>query len=282
VLLSSFIRESVSSLNGLYPEAEARSIVSILVKHFLGFESYTHIVEPGTQIPDDSVSVLTKAMKRLERAEPVQYVTGKSLFYGREFNVSPSVLIPRPETEQLISLALPFVRKGAHVLDLCTGSGCIAWTLFLETECENVTGVDISPDALSVASSQPFPKGPRFVKEDILNVRSSSKYGPVDLIVSNPPYVMVREKGQMRSNVLDYEPHIALFVPDSDPLVFYRAISEWAAAILTDEGVGIVEINEALEEETIALFRKAGFAHTKSVKDIFDKNRFVIFSKKPL
>ena len=174
------------------------------------------------------------------------------------------------------------------ILDLCTGSGCIAWTLALEMPGSEVTAVDISDGALAVASSQDFSEevdrtgavSPVFVKADVLAGPSvSGLSGRYDILVSNPPYVMDKEKALMRPNVLDHEPHLALFVSDEDPLVFYRAIAGWALAVLKPDGYGIVEINEALGLRTADLFRAAGLRDVKVIKDLSDRDRFVSFRR---
>ena len=177
-------------------------------------------------------------------------------------------------------------------MDLCTGSGCIAWTLALETPGAQVMAADISDGALDVASRQDFAEemartgalAPTFFKTDVLagpapyiKTYGSDKF---DIIVSNPPYVMDKEKAMMRTNVLDHEPHLALFVPDDDPLVFYRAVASWASELLEENGVGIVEINEALGDETADVFRVYGFSPVAVLKDLHDKDRFVKFIKK--
>ena len=172
----------------------------------------------------------------------------------------------------------------ARILDLCTGSGCIAWTLALEMPGAKVTAVDISDGALAVASSQDFSEetvrtgavSPTFIKADVL-AGPSSVLPQYDIIVSNPPYVMDKEKALMRSNVLDHEPHLALFVSDDDPLIFYRAIAVWAKALLKPDGFGIVEINEALGMETADVFTKTGFGNVEIIRDLSDRDRFVRF-----
>lgn len=175
----------------------------------------------------------------------------------------------------------------ARILDLCTGSGCIAWTLALEMPGAKVTAVDISDGALAVASSQDFSEeaartgavSPTFIKADVLAGPSSflSDLPQYDIIVSNPPYVMDKEKALMRSNVLDHEPHLALFVSDDDPLIFYRAIADWSRALLKPDGFGIVEINEALGMETADVFTKTGFGNVEIIRDLSDRDRFVRF-----
>ena len=267
-------------------------MVFAFLEYRLGTKRHTHILEPDYEVSDDVASAVMAAFDRMAAGEPLQYVTGIADFYGRQFRVTPDVLIPRPETELLCrnAMEMPFPHswQNVHVLDLCTGSGCIAWTMALEMPGARVTAVDISEDALKVASSQDFADemrrtgavAPHFVNADVLSKnlpamlqKDDSEY---DLILSNPPYVMDNEKALMRTNVLDHEPHLALFVPDDDPLVFYRAIASHAAVLLSETGVCIVEINEALGPETAALFTFAGFTDVRIVSDLNDRPRFVI------
>ena len=290
MLLAQLIKVGVGMLSDLYPDQEAREIVYVCLEHHLGTKRHTHIIEPQYEVVEDDVSRVMAAFQRLASGEPLQYVTGNAYFYGRTFHVTSDTLIPRPETEQLCRMAVESTsKKHARVLDLCTGSGCIAWTLALELPESEVCAVDVSEGALSVASAQDFSDemscssavAPTFIKADILATElpesiSSNKY---DIILSNPPYVMDSEKALMRNNVLDHEPHLALFVPDSDPLIFYRAVAGWAALLLAADGVGFVEINEALGEETAQVFRQCGFS-AFVVKDLYDKDRFVRFSWK--
>ncbi len=336
MLLKSLISKGVEALSSVYPEREAREMVFVLLEHQMGTKRHTHIVEPGYEVSDDGASAAITAFGRMASGEPLQYVTGVADFYGRQFRVSPDVLIPRPETEILCRNVLesgagcqvcgdgilppsraiskqpsgllqrtacgsrnwrgPRSGRGPSehlatapaVLDLCTGSGCIAWTLALEMPGSEVTAVDISDGALAVASSQDFSEeidrtgavSPVFVKADVLAGPSvSGLSGRYDILVSNPPYVMDKEKALMRPNVLDHEPHLALFVSDADPLVFYRAIAGWALAVLKPDGYGIVEINEALGLRTADLFRAAGLRDVKVIKDLSDRDRFVSFRR---
>ena len=321
MLLSQFIRESTSALGALYGPREAAGIVSRLCGELLGVSSYAHIVEPGLEVSAEALPLLQRAMVRLCGGEPLQYVTGVQEFCGRRFKVRPGVLIPRPETEELVATAAERLRGGGRVLDLCTGSGCIAWSLALDCPEAKVTGVDISEEALAVAREQfgkaegsgvrgpslrsslpadagplPFTQpraatGPRtpepsalqncptFVKQDVLQVPESFEGVPFDVITANPPYIRESEKALMHTNVLEFEPSLALFVPDSDPLVFYRAIALWAVRFLAPGGFGIVEINEALGAECAALFENAGLANVKIQRDFRQKERFVSFLK---
>ena len=290
MLLSDFIRYAERSLSDLYPSPEARGIVSMLCSARLGVKSYTHIVEPGYTVPDELLPALERDLGRLLASEPVQYVLGYAEFCGRRFRVDSRVLIPRPETELLVSLASESIRAAggkSRVLDLCTGSGCIAWSLALDFPGAEVTAADVSADALEVARSQfsgpvssvpdPVSSGPEFVLADVLGPVPAplERKGPFGLIVSNPPYVMNREKPSMRRNVLDYEPGLALFVPDDDPLVFYRACARWTAVLLAPDGCALFEINEALGDATASLMRSFGFGSAEVLPDLSGRARFV-------
>ena len=316
MLLKDIIYKGIETVSTLYPEREAREMVFAFLEHQLGTKRHTHIMEPAYEVSHEDAEAAMSAFGRMAAGEPLQYVIGKAYFYGREFRVTPDVLIPRPETEILCRTVLscpnggedmpPPARgcptkgrtgvfgvigqectgdSGITVLDMCTGSGCIAWTLALELPGAQVTAVDLSDGALGVASCQDFreelrsgAKVPVFLKADILEPPPSD-LGKFDIIVSNPPYVMESEKAMMRSNVLEHEPEMALFVPDEDPLVFYRAVARWAKSLLREDGFLMVEINEALGEETAEVFRRAGFPDAKVVKDLSDRDRFVSATK---
>lgn len=300
MLLVDFLRKGIAALEPLYPTAEARSIVLMLCEEMIGTKNYTHIVEPQYQIDKKGEQPLAEALVRLQGGEPIQYVIGKAEFCGRSFRVNSSVLIPRPETELLVREAIkiagriqrmriPYGKSAepVRILDLCTGSGNIAWSLALSVPGSRVVGVDISEKALAVARSQNFSAelkatgalAPTFVAADVLDTEQEFNYGSFDLILSNPPYIMEKEKPQLRRNVLDYEPSSALFVPDADPLLFYRAVARWSERFLSPEGKGLTEINEMLGPETRAVFSDAGFSQTDLVKDFYDKNRFVFYMK---
>lgn len=286
--LTELIKQGTSAISRLYPEREAREMVLAYLCHTLGITRHTHLVEPSYEVAADRMDRIMGDISRMASGEPLQYVIGAADFYGRQFHVTPDVLIPRPETELLCRQALDFVKASSgslRILDLCTGSGCIAWTMALEMPGAEVTAVDISEGALKVASSQDFADeirrtgavAPHFVKADVLSDDLPAMLsGRYDLILSNPPYVMDKEKALMRTNVLDHEPHLALFVPDDDPLVFYRAIASHAAVLLSDSGVCMVEINEALGSETASLFTAAGFTDVRIAADLNDRPRFVI------
>ena len=299
MLLNNFIDESEYRLSAIYPPKEAHSIIMILCEERMGVKSYTHIVDPMFEIPADQVPGLHSDVERLSAGEPLQYVLGYSDFCDRRFTVNSHVLIPRPETEilarevvkiggrtQRMRVAYGKEARPVEILDLCTGSGCIAWTLALSIPFSHVVGVDVSAEALEVAASQKFPEdlsagpysAPEFIWGDILE--SGCEFGQYDILVANPPYIRESEKASMRKNVLDYEPAIALFVSDKDPLVFYRSIADIAMRDLVDGGKGFVEINEELGERTKDLFVAAGFREVTIVKDIYAKDRFISFVKK--
>ena len=300
MLLAEFVKAGTKALESLYPQKEARSIVLMLCEEVLGTENYTHIVEPEFKIDDKKLPELEAAMERLKKMEPVQYVLGHTEFYGRTFKVDPAVLIPRPETELLcrdaIKLGMRVYRmrspygknaEPVRILDLCTGSGCIAWTMALSIPGSRVTAVDISDAALEMAAGQDFASElksketfkPEFIKADVLDSEQEIELGPFDMVLSNPPYIMESEKEDMRRNVLEYEPESALFVPDDDTLLFYRAIARWSQRFMSPDGVGLSEVNESLARQTETVFKAAGYAHTEIVRDLSDKNRYLIYHK---
>ncbi len=300
MLLKDFLNEGVARLEPLYPTKEARNIMLMLCESRIGTKSYTHIVEPGYQIKDKSLDGLNSDLDRLALGEPVQYVIGFADFCGLRFKVTPDVLIPPPGDRTSLprghqgriphtedEKGLWQVRQTCRIVDLCTGSGCIAWTVALSIPGAEVVGVDISEKAVDVASGQDFASAlkesdavaPRFVVADVLAEHQPFAEGEFDLVLSNPPYIMESEKERMRANVLNYEPSTALFVTDGDPLVFYRAIASISRECLSAEGKGLTRINELLGPETAKIFADAGFSKTEVVNDFYDKNRFVFYSK---
>lgn len=300
MLLNAFIDQGIKALEPLYPTPEARQMILMLCEETLGIKNYTHIVNPDYEISKADSEMLLAKLEDLSRGMPLQYALGYADFCGLRFRVTPAVLIPRPETELLVRDALQHASrikrmrdaygKGAEpvrVLDLCTGSGCIAWSVALNLPGAVVVGTDISEDALEVARTQDFAAelksrqaaAPTFVKSDVLDTEQEFPYGPFDIILSNPPYILPSEKVQMRVNVLGYEPEGALFVPQEDPMLYYRAIAKWSERFLNPEGKALTEINAQLADETKEVFRSAGFSGTEVLKDYFYKNRFVLYYK---
>ncbi|MBR5904949.1 MAG: peptide chain release factor N(5)-glutamine methyltransferase [Bacteroidales bacterium] len=319
MLLPQYIREGAKSLEALYPPEEARSLVLRLAGDICGFAPFDYILKPETEVPAALQDGLRRLQdgEPLQYITGFQEFRGRKFLVTpdvliprpeTELLVDAAVarLMPEglvsPESSLRSSLPLrsacgplPLTRPrvdtdsgetspsgclAPRVLDLCTGSGCIAWSIALEVPGAEVTGVDISEAALTVASSQ-FQDGsaPRFVKADALQVPEEFEGAPFDVITANPPYIRESEKARMHRNVLEHEPELALFVPDEDPLVFYKAVAQWAARFLRPGGWGIVEINEELGEETVAVFRAAGLTNVEKTADFFGKERFVSFEK---
>ncbi|RYU92629.1 peptide chain release factor N(5)-glutamine methyltransferase [Emticicia agri] len=275
----------------VYETQEAKEIVFWLLEHTLGLRKIDILsnrpINDSKNIDWDSV------VNRLNSHEPIQYILGEAIFYGRRFLVNDSVLIPRPETEELVAYVCQWEKKTQKtetekkVLDIGTGSGCIAISLAKELNNAQVLAYDISENALSTAQENADLNAAAhvtFEKVDILQYLSDKVKTELrfDIIVSNPPYVTKKEATQMRNNVLDFEPHLALFVEDNDPLIFYQAIARFASQTLKKDGMVVVEINENLGQETAEVFRMAGFSEAVVIKDIHQKNRFVraSFSKK--
>lgn len=260
----------------------------MLVEEKFGM-SYADIVCGGVEcLSADDELWLEKSIVRLERSEPIQYVLGEAWFCGRKFSVRPGVLIPRPETEWLVERVVSAVHRQKccdaipgggplRILDIGTGSGCIAVSLKLSLPEAVVEAWDISPEALNVASANAARLGAAvaFRCQDVLNINAGvgRKW---DIIVSNPPYICDSERETMDRNVVDYEPPTALFVPDSDPLVFYRAITRYAAASLRDGGSLLFECNTRYAADTAAMMRAAGFVHAEAVDDCFGMPRFAV------
>ena len=300
MLLSTFIDRGIKALEPLYPQPEARQMVLMLCEELLGIKNYTHIVNPEYELSVQDSGLLLGKLDALSGGMPLQYTLGFADFYSLRFKVTPAVLIPRPETELLVKEALEQAMRISRmraaygknaekvkVLDLCTGSGCIAWSVALNLPGAEVVATDISAEALEVARSQDFASelkerqasAPVFVQSDVLDTEQEFPYGPFDIILSNPPYILPSEREQMRPNVLDYEPHTALFAPQEDPMLFYRAIARWSERFLTPEGKGLTEINEQLAGPVAEVFRGAGYPNTEVIKDFFYKNRFVLYYK---
>ena len=330
--LREFIDFVQEQLAPLYPQQECKAMAVRLLKECIaGYKGYEHMIEPATELDTfrleghsgSTEEYLRTCVKRLAAGEPLQYVLGYEWFCGHRFNVAPGVLIPRPETEELVREAIGFAeqvqvmaqeasvsggQRSLSILDICTGSGCIAWSLAAAIPQAAVCACDISPVALQIAGSQNIfnpdgtPAQARFFECDILSpqaeqtilsqcedtctngnscstsdvVASDSGCGVLDLIVSNPPYVCDSEKLQMRPNVLEHEPHLALFVPDEDPLMFYRAIAQLSGRLLKPGGAMMFEINERFGQETKKILQDLGFGNCRVVQDIFGKDRMVL------
>lgn len=277
----------------IYEASEAQAVVRMMLEESFGM-SFTDICCGAVEeLEAKDAEHLEAMMQRLEKGEPVQYVLGHALFCGRSFHVEPGVLIPRPETEVLCQwieqdLALPYCALQPpvpkRILDIGTGSGCIAITLALSTDNTNVEAWDISPEALLIARRNAHALGASINLQlrDILkkdeeqsDVFTADDGQLWDIIVSNPPYICDRERKDMRANVLDYEPALALFVPDDDPLRFYRAIAHYAATHLSEGGAVYFETNPLYIDDIHQLLARLGFVDIALRNDQFGRQRFV-------
>jgi release factor glutamine methyltransferase len=268
----------VSEITAVYEENEAKSIVYLLLEHSLNISKTDILLDNVVNQSFDFQGTIV----RLKAQEPVQYIIGETEFYGRKFKVTPDTLIPRPETEELVQLVVGKTSQQERlpspirILDIGTGTGCIAISLACELPNSQVYAYDISEEALKVAKENAVRNNANIIFEqvDFLNF-SPFSFSPFSIIVSNPPYVMNAEKLEMEQNVLAYEPHLALFVEDLNPLIFYKAIAEFAAKNLIAKGLCMVEINQAFGLETAELFWNQGFQSVEVVKDMFGKDRMV-------
>lgn len=274
----------------LYEPEEARAVVRELLDELFGMTLTDIVSGKVSELSAENQRLLEEKMQRLRRGEPVQYVTGVEYFAGRPFRVSPAVLIPRPETAQLCEIIRqdydrPYCAlqppEPIRVLDIGTGSGCIAITLALDLPNTEVAAWDISPDALLMARENAHRLGAdvNFQLHDILDSESlpePERRQKSEIIVSNPPYICNSERKDMTHNVLDYEPETALFVPDDDPLRFYRAIGRYARQALKPDGRLYFEVNALYADDVADMLRSLSFSSTEIRKDDFGKNRFVL------
>lgn len=267
-------RELWRTLEPLYGNGEARAVTDYVLDVCFGLSKADILCGAVEEMTAEKTAELNKIFGHLTEGEPVQYVLGRAEFCGRWFSVRPGVLIPRPETEELCAWITADSKASASpkVLDIGTGSGCIAITLQLDMPESNVTAWDISADALDVAreNAQRLGANVNFVKQDALNAKPEGEW---DVIVSNPPYICEKEKKDMAVNVLEHEPHTALFVPDTDPLLFYRAITRLAVQTLSKGGRLYFEINPIYADDTCRMMRAEGMTAVELRSDMFGKQR---------
>ena len=264
------------SLTPLYSAGEAQAVARTVLEMQFGLTLTDIVCGKVNELSADKEMSLHKIFVRLRQGEPVQYVLGRAEFCGLEFSVSPAVLIPRPETARLVDLAAARISGPKRMLDVGTGSGCIAISLALRCTAATVEAWDISTDALSVAADNAQRLGARvtFAQRNALNPPADSAVW--DVIVSNPPYVAESERKDMEPLVLDHEPQLALFVPDDDALRFYRAISRYAAVALRPGGSLLFEINPRFANDTARLMRDCGFSNVEIIEDDYGKRRFAV------
>ena len=269
-----------SRLQPYYTAEEVSALSRIVCCDLLGQAPTDYYLGKDIALSPKKEQELEDILQRLSRFEPLQYIEGRTLFLGREFWVAPGVLIPRPETEELVELMLKEIPADARILDVGTGSGCIAISLAKELPDALVTAWDVSPEALSVArvNARKLQADVRFVECDVLACQVD-EVGLYDVIVSNPPYVTEAEKADMEPNVLQWEPSLALFVPDDDPLRFYRRIAVLGRDMLADGGRLYFEINRAYGCEMVEMLRTMGYVRVRVEKDLSQNDRFVIAEK---
>lgn len=270
-----------SELHGLYPVSEIEGFTRIIFESVCGWSFTRQLVKKHEKIQEPDFLKIQEIITRLKTFEPIQYILGETEFFGLRLMVNPSVLIPRPETEELVDwIVRSDLPPDSRILDIGTGSGCIALALKSVLKNAAVSGIDISEGALETANENAAKNklDVRFNQSDILknDNRNNEVY---DVIVSNPPYIRESEKLLMLPNVLEYEPGNALFVPDSDPLVFYRSIAAFAIKNLAENGKLFLEINENLGHEMKNMLVDFGFCNIEIRKDINEKNRMICCTK---
>ena len=274
----------IESLSSLYDKQEALSINWLCISFVREIERTQYLNIKDKNISENEKSRLFKILAELKTGKPVQYVLEETEFYGLRFKVNAAVLIPRPETEELVDWILGDYKKaknfpeGLKIIDIGTGSACIPICMKKNIPSAEVYALDISKEALKIAGENAIKNQTKinFIEDSILNPRKTEltalKY---NIIISNPPYVRNAEKSAMMSNVLDYEPHLALFVPDNDPLIFYRAIADYALKHLEYQASLYLEINEALGKETLELLKEKGFINLELRQDLRGKDRMI-------
>lgn len=270
-------------LSELYDAAESKSLAWLSVNYICGYSRMDYLNNRNSELSDPETKHLLNILTELQTGKPLQYIIGETEFFGLTFQVNEDVLIPRPETEELVDWIIRDHRgtKALRVLDIGTGSGCIAVSLARNLTGSSVSAVDISSGALNTAAGNAALNGVdiSFFQIDILKSEeiqgSDLEDMKFDIIVSNPPYVTDREKVEMHMNVVNFEPHTALFVPDMDALVFYRSIADYALHHLESGGRLYLEINESLGKETELLLKSKGFIDTQLRQDLRSRDRML-------
>ncbi len=267
-------------LEDYYPSVELRGIINGLFSHLTGFTTGQMVLEKERRLTESEIHFLQLCLKRLKNHEPLQYITGTAYFHGLEFKVSPAVLIPRPETEELVEWIVQQHGKAGEplsILDIGTGSGCIAISLKAKIPEAVLFAIDVSEKAMAVARENAHELGTEvfFESVDILDAEARSALLKFDLIVSNPPYVTPADREKMLPNVTDHEPALALFV-EEDPLIFYKEIIAFSEDHLAEGGSLYFECNESNATEVAGLLKRAGFKHVEVRKDMQDKDRMIL------
>ena len=269
----------LNSLSKLYPKTEINTFFFYLIEEYLDLQRIDFSLQPNKIIENTDFLKFEKALNRLKKEEPIQYILGKTEFYGYPFLVTKDTLIPRPETEELVKWILQELefqkKKKTSILDIGTGSGCIAISLAKKNKNLSVSAIDISREALEIAKQNATLNkvNINLIEKDILLTKELDT--AFDVIVSNPPYVRELEKVEIKNNVLQNEPHSALFVSDSNPLIFYSKIADLAKNHLTKNGLLFFEINQYLGQETKVMLSKKGFKNIELRKDFFGNDRMI-------
>lgn len=268
-----------TSLKGVYPPSEISGIVRLIMERICHIPPYRFLSGKDILLPESEKERIREITEHIKQMEPIQYIIGIADFYSLEFEVNPAVLIPRPETEELVEHIIHDTgNRAVSILDVGTGSGCIAVTLAKQLNRAKVSAADISSEALSTARRNAGKNGVdvSFFGTDILREQAAADIpGRFDIIVSNPPYIKEEEKKDMERNVLDYEPHLALFVPDEDPLLFYRAIARFGIKKLNAGGHLYFEINARCGAETAGMLCDEGYKEITLIKDLSGKDRIL-------
>lgn len=269
-------------LSEIYPKKEIDSFFFLIMEEILNLQRIDSVLTPDFLITQNNLTRLKNIIIRLQNEEPIQYILKKTTFYGLPFIVNKNTLIPRPETEELVAWIIKEASKiklqkaqRLSILDIGTGTGCIAISLAKNISKTHISALDISEDALKIATQNALLNNVEidFYEIDILNTNSLPQQ--FDIIVSNPPYVRESEKIGIKKNVLQNEPHIALFVENENPLLFYKKIADLAKKYLSEKGVLFFEINQYLEKETVKMLEKKGFKNIDLKKDLFGNYRMI-------
>lgn len=274
-------KQLLAQLYDVYDNREAANIADLVIEHVTGQRKIDRIIYKEIPLNDEQQEQLQKITVELLHHRPVQYVLAEAWFMNMKLRVNESVLIPRPETEELVEWILDHIKKSGNkeisLIDIGTGSGCIPIAIKKKIPEVAVSAIEVSDEALELAILNSLEQKvlADFFHLDFLNEKEWNQLGKYNIIVSNPPYIKKSEENEMHGNVIKYEPHIALFVPDDDPLLFYRAIARFSAAHLKPAGSVYVEINEALGNEVVRLFEKTGFAEVVLKKDMQGKDRMI-------
>jgi len=288
MLLVNYRKHFFKELHHTHDEKEIESFFYILIAHFFNLKRVDLVMQPEFEVTESDLQKINTVLEALKLEKPIQYCIGQAWFYDLIFEVNPSTLIPRPETEELVAMICEFIGKKKDtlsILDIGTGSGCIPIALKKNNPTASVFAIDISEHALEVAerNAKLNNVAVSFIQTDILELKTVANLKNIatsfplhfDIIVSNPPYVRQLEKTEINKNVLDYEPHLALFVSDENPLLFYKKIGELAYENLTESGALFFEINQYLGTETVALLKEIGFQDVTLYQDLYGNDRML-------